>query len=309
VTVGAPTPSRLRIDTGSLRAGHFAVGRDHPEFAEAGQMRRHEFVFPRTSVWIEHEGERPFIADPTVVTYYNRHEPYRRRVLSAEGDRCDWYSFDTAVLTDLVGHLDPSAEDRPERPFRFRQGPTDPVAYAQQRLVAHHLDGPEPADLVQVEEVMLDVLARVLARSYAARGLLVPAPSVAKLATAQDVVQRVRAYALVRLDQHLTLSTLARRADCSPFQLCRAFRQATGGTVHRWLLRLRLLASLERVAEPRSDLTTVALDFGFASHSHFTAAFRRAFGLTPSDLRRRAQARTLARLRVTGGCGQRLART
>jgi AraC-like DNA-binding protein len=300
VTVGAP-PSRLRVDTGSLRAGHFAVGRDHPEFAEAGQMRRHEFVFPRTSVWIEHAGERPFIADPTVVTYYNRHEPYRRRVLSPEGDRCDWYSFDAAVLADLVGRLDPSAEDRPERPFRFRQGPTDPVAYAQQRLVAHHLDGPEPADLVQVEEVMLDVLARVLRRSYAARGLAAPAPTVATLAAAQEVVERVRSYALVHLDQRLTLADLARRAERSPFQLCRAFRRATGGAVHRWLLRLRLHASLERVAEPGSDLTTVALDFGFASHSHFTAAFRRTFGLTPSELRRRARARTVARLRVSAG--------
>jgi AraC-like DNA-binding protein len=71
--------------------------------------------------------------------------------------------------------------------------------------------------------------------------------------------------------------------------------------VHRWLLRLRLHASLERVAEPGSDLTTVALDFGFASHSHFTAAFRRTFGLTPSALRGRARTCTLARLRAHGG--------
>jgi hypothetical protein len=57
VTIGAP-PSRLLLDTGSLRAGRFAIGRDHPEFAEAGQVRRHVFVFPRTGVWIEHERER-----------------------------------------------------------------------------------------------------------------------------------------------------------------------------------------------------------------------------------------------------------
>jgi AraC-like DNA-binding protein len=301
VTVGAP-PSRLRVDTGALRAGHFAIGRDHPEFAEAGQMRRHEVVFPRTGVWIEHEGERPFIADPTVVTYYNRHQPYRRRLLSPEGDRCDWYSFDAAVLTDLVCRLDPAAEDRPERPFRFRHGPTDPVAYAQQRLVAHHLDRPEPPDFVRVEEVMLDVLARVLRRSYAARGLAARVPTAAvKPAAAAEIVERVRTHALLHLEQRLTLADLARRAACSPFQLCRAFRDAAGGPVHRWLLRLRLQASLERVAEPRGDLTAVALDLGFASHSHFTAAFRQTFGLTPSDLRRRARSRTVACLRATHG--------
>ena len=303
MTTAAP-PSRLRVDTGALRAGSFAIGRDHPDFAEAGQMRRHEFVFPRTSVWIEHDGERPFIADPTVVTYYNPHEPYRRRLLSPEGDRCDWYSFDAAVVWDLVRRLDPAAEDRPERAFRFRHGPTDPVAYAQQRLVAHHLDGPAAPDCVQVEEVMLDVLARVLRRSYESRGLsprvrVVPPED----ATAPDVVQRVRAHALLHLDQRLSLSDLARRAECSVFQLCRAFRQATGGPVHRWLLRLRLQASLERVAEPRSDLTAVALDLGFASHSHFTAHFRSAFGFTPSEFRRCATPAAVRELaeRLRGG--------
>jgi len=298
VTTAAP-PSRLRVDTGALRAGSFTIGRDHPDFAQAGQMRRHEFVFPRTSVWIEHDGERPFIADPTVVTYYNPHEPYRRRLLSPDGDRCDWYSFEAAVVTDLVLHLDPSAEDRVERRFRFRQGPTDPVAYAQQRLVAHHLDRAPAPDFLRVEEVMLDVLARVLRRAYESRGLapdVRPAP--AKLAAAQEVVERVRTHALLYLDQRITLGELARGAECSPFQLCRAFRRATGGSVHRWVLQLRLQASLERVAEPGRDLTAVALDLGFASHSHFTAAFRRTFGITPSELRRRARAGTLAGLRV-----------
>jgi AraC-like DNA-binding protein len=301
VSTAAP-PSRLRIDTGALRAGSFAIARDHPDFAEAGQMRRHEFVFPRTSVWIEHEGERPFIADPSVVTYYNPHEPYRRRLLSPDGDRCDWYSFDAAIVTDLVAGLDPAGEDRPERAFRFRHGPSDPVAYAQQRLVAHHLDSRAAPDFVQVEEVMLGVLARVLRRSYESRGLsrrVRAAPP--RRAAPRDVVERVRTHALLHLDQRLTLSALARRADCSSFQLCRAFRQATGEPVHRWLLQLRLQASLERVAEPRSDLTAVALDLGFASHSHFTAAFRRTFGITPSELRRRARTGTVARLRIRRG--------
>ena len=295
------SPSRLLVDTGSFRAGRFTIGRDHPDFARAGQVHRHEFVFPRTSVWIEHEGERPFIADPTVVTYYNPHQPYRRRALSPEGDRCDWYSFDSAVVADLVRRLDPSAEDRPGRAFRFTHGPSDAQAYARQRLIAHHLDGPGPPDLLRVEEVMLDVLARVLRRSYEGRGLSPRVSPTTRPTEAPDVVERVRAYALLRLDQRLTLSHLARVAGCSPFQLCRAFRHVTGGAVHRWLLRLRLHASLERVAEPGRDLTAVALDLGFASHSHFTAAFRRAFALTPSDLRRRARARMMGDLAVSAG--------
>jgi AraC-like DNA-binding protein len=34
------------------------------------------------------------------------------------------------------------------------------------------------------------------------------------------------------------------------------------------------------------DITAIALEAGFASHSHFTARFKRFFGSTPSALRK-----------------------
>ena len=40
------------------------------------------------------------------------------------------------------------------------------------------------------------------------------------------------------------------------------------------------------------DLTELAMDLGFSSHSHFSARFRRAFGLTPSEFRRGCRLRT-----------------
>jgi AraC family transcriptional regulator len=34
------------------------------------------------------------------------------------------------------------------------------------------------------------------------------------------------------------------------------------------------------------DLTGVALDLGFSSYSHFSSAFKKAYGLTPFEFRR-----------------------
>jgi AraC-like DNA-binding protein len=287
-------PSRVLLDTGTLRVGRFHVTPRHPNFACAGEIRRHEFVFPRTSVWIEHPGQRPFVADPTTVTFYNRQEPYARRLLSPEGDRCDWYAFEPSVVEGVVRGIDPWIADRPDRPFRFTHGPADAVSYARQRLVAHHVTAESAPDPLFVEEEMIGVLRRVLRGTYArARVRTSAAPPPAHSA---EIVDRVRAYALARLDEKLTLSRLAAVVGCTPFQLCRAARAATGGTLHAWLVRLRLQASLERVAEPGGDLTAVALDVGFSSHSHFTQAFGRAFGLTPSEFRRRATSTRLARL-------------
>jgi hypothetical protein len=44
-------------------------------------------------VVIQHRDGQPFIADPTVVTLYNRQQTYERRALSPDGDRCDWFAI------------------------------------------------------------------------------------------------------------------------------------------------------------------------------------------------------------------------
>lgn len=276
-------PSRLLLDTGTVRMGRFEVSPRHPNFAHEGQIRRHEFVFPRTSVWIQHPGQRPFVADATTVTFYNRDQPYTRRVLSPEGDRCDWYAVDAAVLEPLVRAMDPAIEDRPDRPFRFTHGPVDAITYARQRLVSQHVLASPSPDPLFVEEEMIAVLGRLLHLAYARAGA--PEVSPAAPREAEELVERARTFALAHVDERLTLARFAAAAGCTPFRLCHAVRAVTGGTLHAWLVRLRLQLSLERVAEPFSDLTTVALDLGFSSHSHFTAAFRKAFGVTPSAFR------------------------
>jgi AraC-like DNA-binding protein len=70
----------------------------------------------------------------------------------------------------------------------------------------------------------------------------------------------------------------------------------TGVHMHQYLNRLRLRAALEQVAEPRLALAAIALDHGFSSQSHFSAAFRKEFRITPSEARALAT-RKVAELR------------
>ncbi|NIP90808.1 MAG: AraC family transcriptional regulator, partial [Gammaproteobacteria bacterium] len=56
----------------------------------------------------------------------------------------------------------------------------------------------------------------------------------------------------------------------------------------RYQMRLRLARSLVRL-ESCEELTDLALDLGFSSHSHFTAAFRAAFGVPPSVYRKQVR--------------------
>jgi transcriptional regulator GlxA family with amidase domain len=69
------------------------------------------------------------------------------------------------------------------------------------------------------------------------------------------------------------------------FHLCRVFRRHVGMTLHEYRQQLRVRHALETVASGDVDLLQVALELGFSGHSHFTAAFRAAFGAPPSVLR------------------------
>ena len=281
-----PSYSRRLFESPTLRFGTFRAAPEDPDFAEAGQPTHHLIVFPRTSVWIEHEGRAGFVADPTRVTFYNRGDVYRRRALGGEGDRCDWFAVAPAVLVELVAAIDPAVVEHCERPFPFACGSSDAGSFALQRAVVRHVEEHERPDVLFVEETMLAVVSRLLRRNL--DGARRPA---APSRLAVEVAARVAAFAGDRLDERLTLARLGAEVGCSPFQLCRLFKAATGGTVHGWLQQLRLRRALERVADPAADLTTVALDLGFCSHSHFGNAFRRAFGVAPSVFRAGASRR------------------
>jgi AraC-like DNA-binding protein len=82
-----------------------------------------------------------------------------------------------------------------------------------------------------------------------------------------------------------TLADIAAEVRGSPVYLTQVFQQVEGVPLYRYHLRLRLARALDLLAQSE-DLTTLGLDLGFSSHSHFTAAFREAYGRTPSEFRR-----------------------
>jgi AraC-like DNA-binding protein len=93
------------------------------------------------------------------------------------------------------------------------------------------------------------------------------------------------------------VARLAKLASLSPFHLCHIFRDMTGTSIYDYVLQERLARSLDAVLDGDDDLTSIALNAGFSSHSHFTARFRGFFGCTPAALRRTAAKDCLAELR------------
>jgi AraC-like DNA-binding protein len=87
----------------------------------------------------------------------------------------------------------------------------------------------------------------------------------------------------------LTLVSLAKEADLSPFYFLRTFEAVTGTTPHQYMRRMKLRAAAVRLSSSETRIVDVALESGFGDVSNFNRAFRAEFGVTPTTYRLRHQ--------------------
>lgn len=105
----------------------------------------------------------------------------------------------------------------------------------------------------------------------------------------EDGVRQALTAIAASLDDALDLAALAKPAALSPLHFHHVFRGMVGETpleVHR---RLRLERAATQLAGSDAAVTTIAFDAGYETHESFTRAFRRAYALSPSELRARAR--------------------
>lgn len=112
-------------------------------------------------------------------------------------------------------------------------------------------------------------------------------------AIASDPRQVRRAKAALHdcVDGRSSLTQIASDLGVSPVYLTQMFKRSEGIPLYRYQTFLRLGRALDRLPE-QDDITDLALELGFSSHSHFTAAFRSRFGVTPSQYRSEANGHT-----------------
>jgi AraC family transcriptional regulator len=99
-------------------------------------------------------------------------------------------------------------------------------------------------------------------------------------------LQRAEEYMRAHLGEPISLAVLAREAGLSRFHLLRLFKSAYGETPLKRLTRMRIGEAKRRLASGRQSITEIALDCGYENVAHFSTAFRRVEGISPSAYRR-----------------------
>ncbi len=100
----------------------------------------------------------------------------------------------------------------------------------------------------------------------------------------EEVIRKIKAakdYLLQHMDNPPTIRQLARESGLNEYQLKTGFKEIYGDTVYGYLLNHRLDYARLLLDKGTLHVNEVAFQIGYSNPSHFIAAFKKKFGITP----------------------------
>ncbi len=225
-------------------------------------------------------GSRRVLVDPTQVMLLNHGTPYTLR-LTERTSRCclTTLQLEPGAIATISAALGLAVV--PVAPFEVPLIAASPdLAYALHVLLAATRSGIacERETLQAARKSARLIVALSLRQS---RGSEEGPSSCLKLS---EMARRARELIVNHAPERASLTEIAATLGTSRFHVCRTFSSEVGMTARQYLQRLRISEALYRLAEGERDLTALALDLGYSSHSHLTSVFRRLVGRPPSRL-------------------------
>jgi AraC-like DNA-binding protein len=274
--------ARTLFQTERLRLGEFRCPPGHRRWSERNWIGdSFHVVFPHTSVVIAQVGREPIVSTPNHVVVYNADTYYERTLLQPrEGDRSIFVSVADELLDEILGSLGRS-RGHTRAAVPLTQVLVDDVLYLEHHLLTAAVLARIPASRAIVEERLAALVRRTLAAGFERAATLRESNGRGQ----RRLVEEAKARLATRPHRPPSITQLALELHVSPYHLARIFKEWTGVTLHTFTQRLRLRTALDRIADPSTNLSRLALELGFSSHSHFTDTFRRSFGIPPSALR------------------------
>ncbi len=98
---------------------------------------------------------------------------------------------------------------------------------------------------------------------------------------------RAAAYLADHFHKRTTMEELADYVCLSEKHLCRLFRREYGVPPQKYLLKLRMEKAAEMLKTTDFSVKSIALSVGYPSQLSFSEMFRRFWGISPSDYRRK----------------------
>ncbi|HEV8040963.1 MAG TPA: AraC family transcriptional regulator [Bryobacteraceae bacterium] len=236
-----------------------------------------EIVFPYRGVYVRHLGNEQAVAEANQVLFFNVNECYKVSHPVSGGDA----SLSLRISEAQLGELAPRnfLSGYGTVAFRLQRLRIDAQSQILVALLRHRLLHQNPVEPLEAESLALTLVRRALGPRTT--------HSAGASAGRQRLVDRIKLVVASDPARRWMLADIAAEVRGSPVYLTQVFQQVEGLPLYRYQLRLRLARALDLLPQ-YGDLTALSLDLGFSSHSHFSAAFRQAYGRSPSEFRKLA---------------------
>ncbi|HSE68626.1 MAG TPA: AraC family transcriptional regulator [Gemmatimonadales bacterium] len=271
--------AQLLLDTKAVTIRDVICRGEHRSKSSEEWSRTTHVVFPYRGVYVYHVGPDDAVAEANQVVLFNAMETYRVSHPVEGGDACLSITVGPELLGELAARHQLRKGDSPA--FRRLHLRIDPRAQVLVALLRHSLTR-HAAEPLEAETLAFTLMRRALGQrtSHVRRGTF----------GRQKLVDRTKLVLTSDMARRWTLPEIAAEVGVSPVYLTQVFAQVEGVPLYRYHLRLRLARALDLLSQ-YDNLSALSIDLGFSSHSHFTAAFRQAYGRTPADFQQSAHLR------------------
>jgi AraC-like DNA-binding protein len=107
-----------------------------------------------------------------------------------------------------------------------------------------------------------------------------------KVRLTRNEISKVVEFMEASIARNITLECIAALVGLSPRHFRRLFRASTGVGPNEMFTNMRLERAARDLRDSQKNVTEISLDCGFSQSQHLATAFRRKFGLTPTEFRR-----------------------
>jgi AraC family transcriptional regulator len=252
-------------------------------------------------------GERRHAITPGKFLIVNHHQQFQCRVQSLD------------IVEGMCFYLDPTIADEVYQLGHYGHGQmldnggtvadrkpafTEKLYGLSESSLGHYLQSmlpilrdPAQRQRVDFESFFVTMAERLVESQYQTR-LLIDNLTNEKASTREELYRRI-SMAHNHIDEHflqeITLDTLAEVAMTSKYHFLRCFKEIYRCSPYQYVLQKRLQHGAQLLVGEGHSLTEVALETGFTDRRAFNKAFRKAYGVLPSEFK---ASPTSARLHV-----------
>lgn len=242
--------------------------REQFEIEVGHQPQNAFFVIYEGSFFCQFTGNEPFVAEAGNLVCFPMHSKFTRHIIEPCRIHLIYFTINNSKLSEVVL-------------------PQGKIEYED--MERYHSNCRSFQNLLAKTDELSRCLRNHLVNDFFLQYCMEAAPSIDSSHMISEQVIRVIEYFSNHLNDPISLEDVSSVAGLSPNGLIRRFRVETGYSPMQYFSHLRLVKARDALVHTTLRISDIAEMCGFDNIYYFSSAFKKKYGLPPSEVRKAAQ--------------------